>query len=57
MDNRMAKIKFIYERLSSLESQREEARINGESTDSIDLEISSLRELLQSIVNNLNSIK
>lgn len=45
-------IQQIYARLATLESDREEARINDKETDSIDAEMKELRLKLQTIMNS-----
>lgn len=42
-------IQKIYARLATLESDREEARINNKETDSIDMEMKELRLKLQTV--------
>lgn len=45
-------IQQIYIRLASLESDREQARLNDQSTDLIDVEIKALRVRLQDVMNS-----
>jgi hypothetical protein len=54
MDNeKLLKIKQIHERLSKLEDLREERLIEGLETFDIDLEMSELRSMLESIMNDV----
>jgi hypothetical protein len=46
-------IQQIYSRLATLESDREEARINDKSTDDIDTEMKALRLKLQDVMNSV----
>lgn len=50
--SRTNSIQQIYSRLSSLEDQREEARLKDESVSLIDEEMKALRQKLQVIMNS-----
>lgn len=49
---RLLVLKQIYDRLARLESDREEARIDNQSTDDIDVEMKALRLKLQDVMNS-----
>lgn len=52
-NTRMLVLKQIYDRLARLESDREEARIEGKQTDDIDAEMKALRLKLQDVMNSV----
>ena len=52
MNARLKLLQQIYARLATLESDREEARINNKETYSIDMEMTELRKKLQVIMNS-----
>ena len=49
---RIKLVQKIYSRLATLESDREEARINNKETESIDMEMTELRKKLQIVMNS-----
>ena len=50
---RLKMLQQIYSRLASLESDREEARLNNKATESIDSEMKALRLKLQDVMNSV----
>lgn len=51
--DQLALIQQIYQRLASLEQDREKARTSEESTDVIDVEMAYLRMKLQDVMNKV----
>lgn len=52
MEELIREVQEIYGRLASLEDDREEKLIKGESTETVDIELKFLRDRLKDILNN-----